>query len=277
MSRFTPGIVRTLTCALLVHAAAAGAAERQVTLSESQLEALIDQRIDARLKALGIGPQSIDATIEQGIRAFVARERARNDPSTKAKNVRPVSMETDHIYGDPRAPLSLIEYSDFECPFCKRFHATARQIVDDYGGQVNWVYRHFPLAFHNPGALQQAEASECAAELGGNQAFWRFADRIYERTQSGGSGFPLANLVPLAVETGLDGKAFESCLSSGRYEQRVQEDYLNGAQAGVTGTPGNILRHNQTGEVRAIIGALPYDEVSDAVEKLLASTKPASK
>lgn len=261
-----------LTFTLLAYAASTVAAEEQLTLSESELEALIDKRIDARLKALGIAGESIDDTIEQGIRAFIARQRAANDPSRKAKNVKPVSVQTDHIYGNPQAPISLIEYSDFECPYCKQFHPTARRIVDDYGGRVNWVYRHFPLAFHNPGAQKQAEASECAAELGGNDAFWRYADRIFERTKSNGKGFPLENLVPLAAEIDLDDVAFRRCLDSGRHEQRVRQDFVEGTQAGVTGTPGNILRDNRTGQVIAIAGALPYERVRSNIERLLSDT-----
>jgi protein-disulfide isomerase len=89
----------------------------------------------------------------------------------KAKNVRHVSATRDHILGNPNAPISLIEYSDYECPFCKRFHETAQEIMKAYDGKINWVYRHFPLPFHNPGAEKEAEASECVNELGRNDAF----------------------------------------------------------------------------------------------------------
>jgi protein-disulfide isomerase len=109
-------------------------------------------------------------------------------------------------------------------PFCKRFHATPKELVQAYAGKVNWVYRHFPLAFHNPGAQKQAEASECANELGGNDAFWKYSDAIYARTQSNGKGFPLTQLAPLATEIGLDGETFRQCLDSGKYTARVQED-----------------------------------------------------
>jgi protein-disulfide isomerase len=163
----------------------------------------------------------------------------------------------------------LIEYSDFECPFCQRFHPTAKQIVDAYDGKVNWVYRHFPLAFHNPGAQKQAEASECANELGGNEAFWRYADAIYARTTSNGKGFPLKKLVPLAKEVGLDEKKFQECLDTGRYTARVKEDFNEGAQIGITGTPGNVLLNNETGAVRLTPGAVPFAALKGQIDQLL--------
>ncbi len=198
-----------------------------------------------------------------------AQSQARLSASDKAKNVRRVSATRDHVRGNPQATISLIEYSDFECPFCKRFHPTAKKIVAAYGGKVNWVYRHFPLIFHNPGAQKQAEASECAAELGGNQAFWRYADLIFERTSSGGKGFPLENLTPLAKEIGLDEKKFQECFDSGRYTARVKEDFNEGVQIGVTGTPGNVLLNNETGAVRLAVGARPFAEMKAEIDQLL--------
>ena len=91
--------------------------------------------------------------------------------------------EDDHYKGSLSAKITLIEYSDFECPFCERFHPTAQQAVDEYNGQVNWVYRHFPLAFHST-AQKKAEGSECAAEQGGDKAFWAFADELFKQGTS---------------------------------------------------------------------------------------------
>jgi protein-disulfide isomerase len=196
----------------------------------------------------------------------------------KAKNVRRVSAARDHIFGNPNAPVSLIEYSDFECPFCKRFHPTAKELIESYGGKVNWVYRHFPLPIHNPGAQKEAEASECVYQLGGNDAFWKFADTIYARTRSNGNGFPLTQLVPLSKEIGLDEKQFKECLDSGKQAARVQEDIDEGTRIGITGTPGNILLKNATGEIALKLGAVPLDALKADVDRLLgkpAANKPA--
>lgn len=216
--------------------------------------------------------------IEMGIEKYVqkqreAQERARTQQrrlaSENAKNVRRVSKTRDHIYGSLDAKVSLIEYSDFECPFCKSFHPTAKRVVEAYGGKVNWVYRHYPLAFHNPGAQTQAEASECANELGGNEAFWKYADLIYERTKSNGRGFPLDKLAPLAKEIGLDGKKFQACLESGKYTARVKEDFIEGTQIGINGTPGNIILNNETGAVKLKPGAIPLAVLKAEIDKLL--------
>lgn len=189
-------------------------------LQSEDFRAAQQETLLAALKNEGI----IDDAVEAGIKSYVAKQqnakrKAQEERSRiaqeKAKKV-PRVTKRDHIYGDPEAKISLIEYSDFECPFCKTFHANPKQVVDAFEGKVNWVYRHYPLQFHNPGAQKQAEASECAAELGGNGAFWKFTNLIYERTNSNGKGFPLDNLVPLAKEVGLEKGAFQTCLDSQR-------------------------------------------------------------
>ncbi|PIE33353.1 disulfide bond formation protein DsbA [candidate division KSB3 bacterium] len=220
----------------------------------------------------------LEQHIEAGIQNFIkkrdevqrqARAERAKQAQEQAKNVRRVSPERDHLYGNPDALISLIEYSDFECPYCKTFHATPREIVDAYDGQVNWVYRHYPLQFHNPGAQKQAEASECAAELGGNDAFWAYADTIYERTTSNGKGFPIEQLVPLAKEIGLDATQFQACLESGKYAKRVQDELQEGAKSGISGTPGSILLNNTTGDVKLMSGAQPVGSFKAEIDNML--------
>lgn len=174
----------------------------------------------------------------------------------------------DHVRGDRNARVLLIEYSDLECPFCKQFHPTAQKILDTYKGQVAWVYRHFPLSFHQ-NAQKEAEASECVNELGGNDIFWKYVDAIFERTTSNGTGFALDKLGPLAKEVGIDQTKFQRCLDSGKYTKHVQDDETAGGKAGVTGTPGNILLDTKTGTTKLIPGALPYDQFKQAIDDLL--------
>ena len=183
-----------------------------------------------------------------------------------AGTVKPVSA-ADHILGNPNAQVFLIEYSDFECPFCKRFHPTTKQILEAYKDKVALVYRHFPLGFH-ANAQKEAEASECAAELGGNDAFWKYTDAIYDRTTSNGTGFALTKLVPLAKELGLNEAKFKTCLESGKHAQKVQQDMAEGVQAGVNGTPGNIL-WTKSGVTKLMPGALPFEMFKQELDQLV--------
>lgn len=221
---------------------------------------------------------ALSEEVQKGIEAYIAKRRQAQESARAAqqrraadlaKNVRRPDPERDHIFGASDALVSIIEYSDFECPYCKRFHPTVAEAVEAYAGKVNWVYRHFPLSFHNPGAQKQAEASECVAELKGNDAFWSFTDAIYERTKAGGNGFPLAALRPLAEEVGVDGAAFLECLNSDRMAKKVQEDMAEGTQVGISGTPGSIIINNKTGEVAVASGAWPLDRLKATIDSLI--------
>ena len=252
-------------------------ADAQQGASAPDEQKLVEKIKEAVMKELRES-DFLSQQIELGIQNYIkkqqqaqaaARAEEERQANEKAKQVRRVSAARDHIYGNPNAPVSLIEYSDFECPFCKRFHATANEIVDAYGGKVNWVYRHFPLSMHNPGAQKEAEASECVAQLGGNDAFWKFANAIYARTKSNGNGFPLDQLVPLGKEMGLDERQFKECIDGMKYASRVQEDLDEGAQIGITGTPANFLLRNDTGEVILKVGAQPAEAIKPDIDKLL--------
>lgn len=266
----------------MVFLTAFSSVQAESNLSATDREAIANE-VRAELDRLINQEGILDKAIERGIVNFVnkqqalARKQQESASSRQAKNMRTVSPGDDHIRGNPEAIISLVEYSDFECPFCKRFHPSAAQLVDNNGGKVNWVYRHFPLDFHNPGAQKQAEASECAAKLGGNEAFWRYADLIYARTTSNGTGFPVNNLVPLAVEIGLDEKPFKQCLESEEMRERVERDYENGVLSGISGTPGNIFVNNKTGQVIAAAGALPVQRLQRIVDELLKSEAPPSR
>jgi protein-disulfide isomerase len=179
----------------------------------------------------------------------------------------PKVTDKDHIQGSKDAAVVMVEYSDYECPFCKTFHPTIKQVMTDFGDKVAFVYRHYPLPFHQ-NAQKEAEASECINELGGADAFWKYTDAVYDRTTSNGTGFALDALGPLAAELGVDQTAFQSCLDSGKYASHVQADEAGGQKAGIQGTPGTILI-NKKGVRTLIPGALPYDQVKPMIEAAL--------
>lgn len=183
-----------------------------------------------------------------------------------AGTVIPVSGR-DHVRGSAEAKLTLIEYSDFECPFCKKFHNTMKQLLADYEGKIRWIYRHYPLSFH-ANAQKEAEAAECAYNLGGHEKFWQYADRIYERTTSNGTSFALADLSKLAAEIGLNKKVFEKCLNEGQFKDFVSQSLKEGAAAGIQGTPGTVLI-NAKGEKSLIKGAYPIDLMKQIIDQAL--------
>lgn len=184
-------------------------------------------------------------------------------------NLAPVTDE-DHIRGERNASIVIVEYSDFECPFCKRFHTTMQQIMREYGptGDVAWVYRHFPLeVLHPVKARQEAVAAECAGELGGNDAFWAYADRLFEVTLSN-SETDVETVVPqVARELGLDGAAFAACRQSGKHDERIDRHIENAVATGAPGTPWSILVASD-GTKYPIHGALPYTAVERLIENV---------
>lgn len=175
----------------------------------------------------------------------------------------------DHIRGNPEAPVKVVEYSDLECPFCKRFHATMNQVIDEYGksGKVAWVYRHFPLDALHSKARKEAEATECANEIGGNTAFWSYIDRLFEVTPSN-NGLDLVQLPIIAQDIGLDRAAFKACLDAGTFTDHVANDLKDAQAAGGSGTPYSIAIA-ANGEKFPINGAQPYEEVKRIIELAL--------
>jgi len=185
-------------------------------------------------------------------------------PSPKPIVVRDVDVSTDHIRGNADATITLIEYSDTECPYCKVFHETLKRITQEYDGKVRWVYRHFPLDNLHPKARKEAEATECAGEQG---KFWEYLDRIFEVTPSN-DGLDPAQLPVLAKDVGLDVPAFETCLSSGKYAERVDNDIKDATDAGGRGTPHTVIL-TPAGEKIPLSGAYPYESVKGSIESIL--------
>lgn len=193
---------------------------------------------------------------------------ASNPTAPKEINLRAVSP-TEHILGNPDAKVVIVEYSDPECPFCKSFHATMKRIMSEYGanGSVAWVYRHFPIPELHSKAPAEAEAIECAADLGGNTAFWKFADRLYEITNSNDTLDP-AELPKIAAYAGLDGAAFAKCTSERRTKAKVDADHDDGVSAGARGTPYSVII-TKNGDKVPLEGALPYADMKQILDTLL--------
>ncbi len=175
----------------------------------------------------------------------------------------------DHIRGNPDAPVKIVEYSDTECPFCKRFHDTMKQVMDEYGkdGKVAWVYRHFPLDQLHSKARKEAVALECANEQGGNDKFWSYADRLYEITPAN-NGLDPAELPKIAQYVGLDVGKFNDCLTSGKFTKHIEDDVQNAVATGGNGTPWSIIVA-KNGKKYPLSGAQPYASVKQLIDLAL--------
>jgi len=180
---------------------------------------------------------------------------------------RPRSIgNNDHVRGDPNASVVIIEYSDTECAFCKRFHNTMHDIITEFNGDIAWVYRHFPIPSLHAKAEAEAHAAECVAELGGNDAFWTFIDTIYEQTPSN-DGLDLGLLPEFATQAGVDRAAFTECQESSRHMDRIRADRDEAVAAGGRGTPYSVAITED--EMIPINGAQPIENVRAIVNKVL--------
>ena len=169
----------------------------------------------------------------------------------------------DHWQGPKDAKVVMVEYTDYECPFCNQFHPTPKRILGEYKN-VAHVVRNFPLSFH-PKAQDAAEAVECAADQRGNTAYFKFADAVFEAMPS----LELSGLGDLAAKNGLNKAKLQQCLDSNKYEQKVKDQLAEGTKAGVRATPTTVLYNVATGKTRVIEGALPYESVKQTLDEFL--------
>lgn len=204
------------------------------------------------------------------VNAPAAGQPTAGAPEQKEIVVKPVS-DADHVWGDAaKADVIVIEYSDLECPFCKRFHSTMMQAVSVYPGKVAWVYRHFPLDQLHSKARKEAEATECAAEVGGDDiVFWRYVDALLRVTPSN-NGLDLAELPMIAEQLDLDKAKFSACLESGKYAAAIQASVEDAMAAGAQGTPYSVVI-TKSGKKSVIPGALPLEQVKGIIDAALAT------
>ncbi|MBI4086411.1 thioredoxin domain-containing protein [Candidatus Kaiserbacteria bacterium] len=193
-------------------------------------------------------------------------------PTKEEVTVRPID-DKDHVRGNPNAPIVVVEYSDYDCPFCSQFHTTMRRAIEKYGanGKVAWVYRHFPLKQLHPNAFKIAAASECVAEIGGNEAFWKFTDLVFDGkpieqrkdpetgTMQDYLGFTdMGRLPEFAEQAGADRGRFELCFKSGKYDSTIDSAVTEAIAAGGEGTPHTlIVAGNEI--LTELPGAIPFE------------------
>lgn len=158
-------------------------------------------------------------------------------PTPSYGPVKAFDAKIDHVIGKSSAKITMIEYSDFQCPFCQRHEPTLKQLLTQYPNDVKLVFRHYPLSQIHPNAEKAAEASECVAKIGGNDKFWQMHDKLFENQATLGAD----TYKRLAGEVGVDVAKFTACLDSGEMAARVALDTASGNDAGVSGTPATFV------------------------------------
>lgn len=191
------------------------------------------------------------------------------ETSTKqqAGTPRPVDG-TDYIRGNPNAPILMVEYSDYDCPFCKKYHAVLNQIMKEYGatGKIAWVYRQFPIEQLHPNAPKISEAALCVGSLGGNDAFWKFTSSLFELREID-QQTNMVKLPEYAESAGVKKDEFNACLNSNKMADAVKSSATEAFNIGARGTPYTLLI---VGNQQAVIsGAQSYDTVRGIVENLI--------
>lgn len=185
-----------------------------------------------------------------------------------------VSLDDDPVLGDPNAPVTIVEFSDYECPFCKRhYDQTHVQLTKDYvdTGKVKIVFRDLPLSFHDPMATTEAIAANCAREQGGDKAYWKLHDTMFENTTSNGTGLTKDQLNTFAGQQGLNVDNFKTCVDTEKYKDEVAKDLADAGNAGATGTPSFIIAKSTGSEVegKLVVGAQPYAAFKSEIDSLL--------
>lgn len=180
---------------------------------------------------------------------------AKQAVNTNEEVVADVSADDDPIKGDKNAKVTIIEFSDFECPFCEKAEPTLKKIMDKYAGKVKLVYRDFPLTFHKS-AQKASEASQCANDQG---KYWEYHDKLYANQKA----LAVADLKKYAVDLGLDIAKFNECLDNNKFADEVKKDLADGEAAGVDGTPAFFING------RKIVGAQPYESFEKIIEEEL--------
>jgi len=196
----------------------------------------------------GDTPEAVAEAVDQAAAAA--------QPTAEATEVPPVTSE-DNVYGPSDAKVTLITYSDFECPYCAKFSSTIEDVIDEYGDDVRIVFRHFPLSFH-ANAKGAALAAECAAEQG---KFWQMHDVIFEANESG--AMSVQAWKDAAEDLGLDTDDFNDCLDSEKYADKISKQMQEGAAAGVRGTPATFVNGTM------VSGALPLESFVQIIDSQL--------
>lgn len=194
-------------------------------------------------------------------------------PEQPTKGV--ASVDDDPVLGDKNAPVTIIEFSDYECPFCKRhFDQTLPQLIKEYidTGKAKLVFRDLPLSFHDPMATKEAVAANCARKQGGDKKYFEFHDEIFKRTISNGNGLNDEKIQTIASDLRLNLSSFNTCLQDPAQTEEVKKDLSDAGQAGASGTPTFLIgKSTSDGKIDGdlLVGAQPFTAFQAVIDPLL--------
>jgi protein-disulfide isomerase len=221
-------------------------------------------------------------SVAQKVSFTTATESAAKDAVKSAPTAAPtdttatVSLDDDPILGDKsKAKVAIVEFSDYECPFCKQFHSTTFDaLVKNYvdTGKAIISFRDFPLSFHDPNATLEAATAECVRKEKGDKAYFAFGKLLYQNTQANGKGLVEGKLNQLIGQTGANVKTVTACAATDAAKQEVSKDIADGGKSGVSGTPSFVIGTLGsdgivTGEI--VVGAQPLENFKTIIDKYL--------
>jgi protein-disulfide isomerase len=219
------------------------------------------------LNSSQISEEDLDKALAKLELKLLQNKLPTQQPSAPVK----ISIDDDPIIGDPDAPITIVEFSDFQCPFCARFNAqTLPLILEEYieQGKVKLVFRDFPIQSIHPNALPASVAAECANE---QDKFKEMHDVLFEKQNEWNkveTSEALSFFVQYATDMQLDQDTFESCLSSGKYIEEIKNDLDDGRDYGVSGTPGFFVGNDEIGYVE-LKGAQPFESFKKIIDAQL--------
>lgn len=184
-----------------------------------------------------------------------------------ATDIVPAPNDTDHYNGPKNAPVVLIEYSEFECPFCKKNATTITGLRNEYGDKVVHIMRHYPLSKHI-NAFMEAQAAECVAKSNGDEAFYNYAITVFSRSKSTGTSFDQAGMVEIAKELGYDSEKVNSCITNEETKALVESHIKQAQDADIRGTPGTFVRKSD-GTTKYVVGAVDISVFRSVIDEYL--------
>ncbi len=248
--------------------------DKQITVNKSTFNRLIMAIVAVAVVSAFLGGYVVGGQTAEP-KEIIMRETIQNPQAKQTSQeqlgpqiIRNISIDDDPMKGDPDASITIVEFSDFQCPFCAKFHETTLpQLEQNYikTGKVNFVYRDFPIQNIHPNAAPAALASECADDQG---KFWEMHDLIFENQQIW-KDLPISQSVELykkyALDIGLDSNEFDSCMDSGKHLDEIQKDLNDGRAYGISGTPGFFVGNEKIGFI-PITGAQPYSTFQRVID-----------